>query len=63
MAMNGKALAAEMLAKLGGKKTKERKRAFEDLCEAIVQHIQKNAVVTGPVVGGGGGSVVAGKVT
>jgi hypothetical protein len=46
MPMNGKMLAAEMLAAIGGKTDKTRRRAFEKLADTIVKHIQLNAVVT-----------------
>jgi hypothetical protein len=54
MPMNGKMLAAEMLAAIGGKVTKQRRKAFEKLADAIVKHIQLNAVVTGTIVGPAG---------
>jgi len=63
--MNGKMLAAEMLAAIGGKTDKTRRRAFEKLADAIVKHIQLNAVVTGVIAGPTAGvpAVVGGPIT
>lgn len=47
MPMNSKLLAQEMLAAIGGKTDKTRRRAFEKLADAIVRHIQVNGVATG----------------
>jgi hypothetical protein len=46
MPMNGDILAAEVLAAMGGQQTPERLEAFRKMCGAIVQHIQKYALVT-----------------
>lgn len=59
MAMNGKVLAAEVLKKMGGKVDKRRRKAFEDFCEAIVEHIQTRGQVQGITSDGKG---VTGKV-
>jgi ribose 5-phosphate isomerase RpiB len=52
-----------MLAAIGGKVDKKRRKAFEKMCGVIVRHIQQNAVVTGIVTSGtgSGGTVVASK--
>ncbi len=58
MPMNGAQLAGEVLRAIGGEPTPDRVRAFTAMCEAIVAHIQANAVVTVPSVTGvlpGGG--------
>jgi hypothetical protein len=44
--MNGSMLAKEMLVAVGGKVTPQRLKAFEKMADAIVKHIQLNAVVT-----------------
>lgn len=58
MAMNGAQMAAEVLQAMGGRVTPARQRAFQKMCEAIVAHIEKNAVVTVVGVQSGGGTVI-----
>lgn len=57
--MNGKVLAKEMLAAIGGKTTPARKKAFEKMCDAIVKHIQTQGQVVGTT---SDGATVTGKV-
>jgi hypothetical protein len=44
--LNGDVLTQEILALMGGKVTKERQKAFQKLCQGIIEHIQKYAIVT-----------------
>ncbi len=57
--MNGTRLAEEMLAAIGGKRTKDRQRAFARLAQAIVRHIQTNMVVTSVGADPQGGTVTS----
>lgn len=51
MPLNGDAMAAMVLAEMGGEVTPDRQAAFQKMCTAIVEHIQANAVVTVNVTG------------
>jgi hypothetical protein len=65
MPLNGQQMAREVMAAIGGKSTKVRQKAFEKMCDAIVKHIQLNAVVTGitsPAVVGQPLTVTASKI-
>lgn len=63
--MNGKTMAAEILAAMGGEDNEIRRKAFEDFCVALVAHIQKNASISGPATGlamTGPGTAVTGTI-
>ncbi len=51
MPLNGDAMAAMVLAEMGGEVTPERQEAFQKMCRAIVKHIQASAQVTVNVTG------------
>lgn len=59
MPMSGDQMAAEVLAAMGGQQTKERVKAFQKMCEAIVAHIQANMVVTSSGPDAQGGTVIS----
>ena len=51
MPLSGDAMAAMVLAEMGGEVTPDRQEAFRKMCRAIVKHIQANAQVTVNVTG------------
>ena len=51
MSLSGDAMAAMVLAEMGGDVTADRQEAFQKMCRAIVKHIQANAQVTVNVTG------------
>jgi hypothetical protein len=51
MPLSGDAMAAMVLAEMGGEVTPDRQEAFQKMCRAIVKHIQASAQVTVNVTG------------